>query len=219
MAAPPFRVGIPPHRPDGTLPPYSSDDSQHQVETAAPYGVALLDIVERLVISEARARLFLRYLAFCEALREQGLVQGLQWIGGSFVELRKTEPNDIDLLTFYRRPRAWTDRETELAAVGRSPHLFDRSQAKAQFDCDARFVELTCPPEFLLNWATRWYVLYAHDRAGQWNGFLQVKLPPPAEIEEARGAVARLFEGLVVPKEAGVCAPPADSLCAPVFKR
>jgi hypothetical protein len=181
--------GIPEHRADGTLPPFVGDQKD-RMKRGAPYHATLEQVLERLVTSPGRARIFSGYLDLSAELHAEGIQGGFQWVGGSFVE-RGPEPNDIDLVTFFERPRAWTSRQIELEAVTRAPHLFTQAAAKQRFSCDAFYVDASCDAARLVRWTTKWYSLYAHGRDGrQWKGFLWLDFPPLDAIERARRKLA-----------------------------
>ena len=67
----------------------------------SPYKASLLHVVRRFGVTRARRRLLRGLLDFRSELNGAGLVQGFQWLDGSFaenVELREgRDPGDIDL--------------------------------------------------------------------------------------------------------------------------
>lgn len=71
-----------------------------------------------------------------------GLVEGFQWIDGSFLEhVESTEgrdPRDIDVVTFFRLP----DGKNQSQIVQSSKHLFEPDQSREMFYVDAYFVSL-----------------------------------------------------------------------------
>jgi hypothetical protein len=116
-------------------------------------------------------------MAFRSALHAVGLVDGFQWIDGSFLEnIEETEerdPHDIDLVTFYYLP----DGVNEEDLVSQAPHLFDPRRTKDDFHVDAYFVRLNTEyPELLVSQAAYWYSVWSHRRNGLWKGFLQIDL-------------------------------------------
>lgn len=167
---------IPPHRPDGTLPPVTLARVQHP-EQMTPFRTSLEELVRRFALSTERHRILQGFLAFRARLHELGIVDGFQWIGGGFLELRPREPGDIDVVTFFRRPAAWTTREEEERVVRAAPEVFTSSGAGARYGCDAFFVALDAPDA--LRWAVYWCGLHSHHmETCAWKGFLEIPLAP-----------------------------------------
>ena len=99
-------VAIPTWTADGVLPPINAS---HPVSPMrSPYVVSLTDYVLRFGDTAERRTILEGFLRYRAALHAAGLVQGFQWLDGSFLEhIELTEgraPNDIDVVTFYRLP-------------------------------------------------------------------------------------------------------------------
>jgi hypothetical protein len=140
-----------------------------------PFRASLDELVRRFALSRERHRILEGFFAFRVRLHELGLVAGFQWIGGGFIELREREPDDIDVVTFFRRPAAWTTREDEERIVRAAPEVFTSKGAAARFRCDAFFVDLGSPDH--VRWAAYWCGLHSHHADTEaWKGFLQVPL-------------------------------------------
>jgi hypothetical protein len=167
---------IPPHRADGTLPPVTAADVQHP-EQMTPFRATLEELVRRFALSRERLRILEGFFAFRARLRAHGLVSGFQWIGGGFLELRAREPEDIDVVTFFRRPGAWATREDDERTARAEPDTFTAAGARARYRCDAFFVDLGSPD--VVRWATYWCGLHSHQAdTDAWKGFLEVSLAP-----------------------------------------
>jgi hypothetical protein len=91
-------VAIPAWTADGVLPPINA--SQPVSPERSPYVVSLTDYVLRFSDTPERRAVLDGYLRYRAALHAAGVVQGFQWIDGSFLEhVEVTEgrtPNDID---------------------------------------------------------------------------------------------------------------------------
>lgn len=160
---------------DGVIPPSNVDNPVSR--DRSPYSVSLIDCILRFGTTESRLIILERFMGFRTALHSVGLVNGFQWIDGSFLEnIEETEgrdPNDIDLVTFYHLPDGVTDKDL----VSRSPHLFDPRMTKRNYCIDAYFVRLDDEdPETMIKEATYWYSIWSHRRDGLWKGFLQIDL-------------------------------------------
>jgi hypothetical protein len=176
---------LPPHREDGTLPIFRHGVLREARDTS-PFRIGLLDLVERFATSKPRVALLHGFFAFRGRLAEHGIVEGFQWIGGSFIERRPHEPADIDVVTFFLRPAHWRTKEDELSAVRGDPSVFDSKMARARYGCDAFFVDMQ-HTEFL-PWLCQWYAVYSHDKAtsGMQKGFVQIPLTLGDETQVAR---------------------------------
>lgn len=99
-------VAIPAWTANGVLPPINV--LQRESVDRSPYAVSLLDYVLRFSSTPERQAIMGQFLRYRAALHSEGLVQGFQWLDGSFMEnVEVTEgraPNDLDVVTFYRLP-------------------------------------------------------------------------------------------------------------------
>ena len=133
------------------------------------------------------------FLGFRDALQATGLVEGFQWINGSFLEnveeVEERNPRDIDVVTFFHLP----DGEDQESLLQASPRLFDQQAMKADYHVDAYFVQLsTTAPESLVAQSTYWNSLWSHRRNGQWKGYLRVDLAP-ADEQAARANIGLML--------------------------
>jgi hypothetical protein len=191
--------GIPPHREDGTLPIFRHGQL-HEPRDTSPFRVSVREFVERFATSPRRVALLRGFFEYRERLVTYGLVSGFQWVGGSFLERRPREPEDIDLVTFFLRPQGWRTRQEELSAVRGEPTLFEPSAARARYGCDAFFVDMQHPD--FMPWFCQWYAVYSHDKVsgGMQKGFLQIPLATRAEDDQdPRALLAERARELGVP--------------------
>lgn len=125
---------------------------------------------------------FLRYRS---ALHGAGLVQGLQWLDGSFLEhvelIEGRPPNDVDVVTFYRLPAG----VSQLQLGAKLGALLEHDSVKAAFRVDGYLVHLGMEAERLIPQSAYWYSIWSHRRNQLWKGFVQVDLTP---IEDAAAA-------------------------------
>lgn len=161
------------------LPPFVGDNPGVRAATS-PYKVTMLDLVKRFATSPDRVALLKGLLSYRRALLDSGIVDGFQWLDGSFVEdverLRKRSPRDIDLVTFASRPAAsfGPDQYQWIEANGQ---LFDREKTKEKFCCDAFFIDLQKRPDLLVDDTRYWFGLFSHQRATSlWKGMIQVPM-------------------------------------------
>ena len=168
-------VGIPNWNSQGVLPPINPVTPTSTERS--PYTVSLTDLVLRFGTSPERQEIFTGFLKFRSILHSTGIVDGFQWVNGSFLEdieiTEKRKPADIDIVTFFYLP----DGETQESLVNASPHLFNPGDTEQNYHVDAYLVQLNADaPEQLVEQAAYWYSMWSHRRNGLWKGYLQIDL-------------------------------------------
>ena len=166
---------IPDWNYDGVLPASEGDDPAAGIRS--PYIVSLVALVERFGNTQRRRGLLRGLLDFRAELHKAGVVQGFQWVNGSFMENVEQNdnrpPNDIDLVTFFHVPQGYTN-ETLAQAF---PYTFNQIILKENFSVDAYFVTLNQnTQEKIINSSRYWHNLWSHTRGGIWKGYLQIDL-------------------------------------------
>lgn len=144
----------------------------------SPYESNLQEFVVHFATSLERVAILRGLLSYRRELRLIGVVDGWQWMDGSFVEnveaLRNRAPADIDLVTFSRVPGDAAEKRRVVLA---NMNLFDRDQTKALYKCDAFFVDLDKKPELLIDDSRYWFGLFSHQRdTSLWKGMIKVPL-------------------------------------------
>jgi hypothetical protein len=183
-------VAIPDWNAQGVIPPINNQ--QPTAVDRSPYTVSLTDVVLRFGLSAERRIVLNGFLRYRAALHTAGLVQGFQWLDGSFLEhvelLESRSPNDIDVVTFYKLPVGKTQQDLQV----QTPDIFPNSRAsqlalKANYHVDAYAVHLGMVSKRLVERGTYWYSMWSHRRNQIWKGYVQVNLAP---IEDADALVA-----------------------------
>jgi hypothetical protein len=166
-------VPVPKWTPQQVLPP---NDASNPVSAArSPYRVNLAEFARIFATSWERCTILKGYLLFRSELHAVGLVDGFQWIDGSFTEnvevLESRAPGDVDVVTFVNDPN-------DLGA-GLAPDLLIHRWVKANRRTDHYWVELHAidPPD-LVSLSAYWYSMWSHRRNSLWKGFLEVDLGP-----------------------------------------
>lgn len=175
---------------DGVIPPFIGPHGPGGLaQDMTPYVASALEVVHSLGGSDRRRAILTGWLGYRAQLRASGITSGFQWLDGSFVEQK--EPNDMDVVTFFRRPaHAQSDTEIGLWAGARR-HLFDRVGIKTNFLLDAFLVDLGGDAESIVNVSRYWLGLFSHRRVdGLWKGMLQVRLEDAADDAAALAALA-----------------------------
>lgn len=178
---------IPDSDHSGLLPPFVGSPTSG--EQRSPYPVGLTDVVLRFGDTSARRKLLTGFLDYRAALHAAGVWDGFQWINGSFVEDTmqhyRREPNDIDVVTFFRCP----SEQTQDLLVQANPSLFDPRDNRSQYCVDAYTVVLEIDDlPYLMRRTAYWNSLWSHDRRHRWKGYLEVDLTD-SEDATARAAL------------------------------
>ncbi|KJK22076.1 hypothetical protein UB46_23440 [Burkholderiaceae bacterium 16] len=174
---------IPDFNASGVLPPYVGETPGGSSADMSPYDVSLLQVVQRFATTQVRRKILRGLLDYREALRNIGLTDGFQWLDGSFVEDIESSalaraPNDIDIVTFFRRPDQAKSPADWSAFVRLNTNLFqDRNAVKEQYSCDAFLVDLDIRPDLIVDHTRYWLGLFSHQRtSGMWKGMVRVSL-------------------------------------------
>lgn len=171
---------IPRFGPSGALPPYVGH-SPTDPRGVSPYLTSMSEIAGTLAMTPERARLCKGLLEYRENLRNLGVIQGFQWIDGSFCEdvegMRGRPPGDIDLVTLLVRPPTYQDTAAWNALVLSNLHVFKSDQAKARYRCEGFFIDLNAQGANIISQITYWFGLFSHQKVTSlWKGILQVDL-------------------------------------------
>jgi len=131
-----------------------------------------------------------KYLDFRARLNAEGLINGFQWLDGSFLEdvetIKKRPPGDLDLVTVY-----WgysSSFSKDLAT--RFPEFASHIQSKAAYKLDHFPFDAGYSPDLTLELTRYWILLFSHSRMGVWKGMLKINLNTPAEDDAARLVLA-----------------------------
>jgi hypothetical protein len=177
-------VSIPAWNDQCVLPPIN--DRQPTSVHRSPYLVSLADIISHFGVSKARLDVLHGFLRYRALLHQAGLIEGFQWLDGSFLEhiekLESRPPNDIDVVTFFHLP----DGRSQQDIARGFPDLFPSGREqmetlKAQYHVDAYVVHLNSRGDLLVERAAYWYSVWSHKRNYTWKGYVQVDLDPSAD--------------------------------------
>ena len=112
-------------------------------------------------------------------MTEADLVDGFQWIDGSFLErieqIEDRDPHDIDVTTFFHLPNG----QTQESLLTHAPWLANHRDTQDLYGVHAYYVQLDVEKsESIIEQATYWYSLWSHRRDGRWKGYVQIDLSP-----------------------------------------
>lgn len=180
----------------GVLPPYIGPNGPRGAASdMSPYQATVLEVVARFSSTAERRAILRDWLQHRREMRAHGVVQGFQWIDGSFVEDKI--PADIDVITYFRRPIAHRSDAAIGALFVNEGDVFRRALIKARLKVDAMFVDLDAPPESVVA-GTRYYgSLFSHRRGDDlWKGMVSVSMDATDE-----GAAIALLDALDGPAD------------------
>lgn len=184
---------LPDWNSQGFLPAILPGEEGHSFERS-PYSIDLMQLVERFGTSINRLMILKGFLEYRQSLHSLGLVEGMQWLDGSFVEnievLEGRPPNDIDVVTFAYIP----DGETQASLYAKNQTIFNQAQNKQNYKVDGYYLFLGRPvtPSYIKE-VTYWYSMWSHTRNDQWKGFVQLDLNA-AEDAEALALISSRLE-------------------------
>ncbi len=173
---------IPSLTASGILPPFLSSSGVTESSGMAPYKASITELADKFGHNLERKLILDGLLKYRELLRSEGIVNGFQWIDGSYVEdcenIRAHSPNDVDVVTFAERPTSLTDDIIWNDFVkNKWALLFDRTSVKEQYKCDAYYVDLNMPPINIVSRSRYWFGLFSHQRVTYlWKGLLEIPL-------------------------------------------
>jgi len=173
---------LPPVGPDPTSPDYRS-----------PYRVSVVDFVMRFGSTPARRNIVSGFLSFRAALASAGLVNGFQWIDGSFLEhievTEKRAPRDIDVVTFFHLP----EDQNQKTLLTQAPLISKPHDTRVQYSVHAYYVPLNADEvTTVIAQATYWNNLWSHRRDGRWKGYVQIDLSPADDATARANLHARM---------------------------
>lgn len=182
------------------LPPFVDDDAVgQQGRPRSPYRATMSEFVQRFASTPERAALLRNFKSYRDAIRDIGIIRGIQWIDGSFVEaceaLKSRAPDDIDVVSAFHRPENQVERAAwqEFFQTHR-PTLFDRQYCKNTYSCDAYYVDLDIPSQLIVEQTAYWFGVFSHQRVTfQWKGLVQLNLQ--CDDDEAMELLAEIEAG------------------------
>lgn len=170
---------IPELNQSGVLPPFIPERGPSDPAGMAPYRTTISEFVLRYAKSAERIAILKGLLEYRGKLRALGIVNGFQWVDGSFVEdieqNKGRPPNDVDIVTFASRPTKGDDNWREM--VYQNSEIFIPSLSKEKYICDAYFVDLDTLPIHIVNSTKYWFGLFSHQRDSYlWKGMIEISI-------------------------------------------
>lgn len=170
------QLRLPEWNSQGFLPAVLPGEQGHSLNRS-PYAISCVELVRRFGSSVERLSILQGFLNYRKRLHGIGLVQGVQWLNGSFVEnievLENRAPNDIDVVTFASMPHG----ETQKSLIAHNKEIFLPAQTKDAYKVDGYCIFLDGQAsQVFIKQIAYWYSMWSHTRSKQWKGFLQLEL-------------------------------------------
>lgn len=165
------------------LPPHLGNPTA--LDQISPYKCTTLDLCKTFAISADRIEILKGFLRFREQLTKLGLVNGFQWLDGSFLEDVETRenrpPNDLDMVTVY-----WGyNLAFQQQLIVDFPDFVDVRLSKSNYKLDHYPFDAQHSPINTVEYTRYWIQLFSHNRDAVWKGMLHVELNTPNEDQEA----------------------------------
>ena len=170
---------IPAFNHNHVLPPHLGNPTSP--EALSPYKVSIIDFSKKFSTSNKRIQLLKGFIAFRQKMNFYKIINGFQWINGSFTEniemSEKRDPKDIDVVTFYSQ----LSFETFGNIINNFQEFLNPILSKNNFSTDHYSVDYAYSPETTIFHTKYWVQLFTHNRNNVWKGIIQLPLNTPDE--------------------------------------
>lgn len=161
------------------LPPHlgSPTNNNH----LSPYLATTVELVQRFGTSSERIQILNGLLNFRVELQQYGLINGFQWLDGSFLEdieiQENRPPRDLDLVTMF-----WGyDLTFQHGLVQQIPEFANSNLSKKNYMLDHYGVDAGLDPSITIELTRYWVQLFSHNRNKVWKGMIKIALNTPNE--------------------------------------
>lgn len=168
----------------GVVPPIHPSEPGHSLNRS-PYKTDIYTFCQRFGGTPERRAILIGLLDLRRELQGLGIIEGFQWLDGSFVEdveiLRMRPPKDIDVVTFY----PFGDAQMQIDRTQRAPALFNHVMVKNTYRVDHYMVPTDGDVDRNYHSVAYWYSMWSRQRdTDRWKGFCSV--PIQSSDEQAR---------------------------------
>ncbi|RLK03090.1 DUF6932 family protein [Tenacibaculum discolor] len=165
---------IPDFDHNNVIPPHIGNPTLQ--EHLSPYNCSTLELCQSLGRTKERVLILKGLLEFRQKMTNLGIIEGFQWIDGSFTEnIEKSErrhPNDLDIVTFFKGLKGDKIKEIKTNFV----EFIDPNMAKSNYNLDHYLVDYSFDPDVTVEMTRYWIQLFSHNRLGVWKGILRLEL-------------------------------------------
>lgn len=167
----------------------------------SPHECTIIEFCKHFATTPLRIELLKNLVRFRLSLQQHGLVNAVQWIGGSFVEKIEelgdaTRPKDIDLVTLYYG----YDDPFIANLVSNFPDFSNPHMAKQNFNLDHYPINFNLintangqvNMEFITKRISYFLQLFSHTRSGVWKGMINIHLNTHNDDLDAKQFLAKV---------------------------
>lgn len=170
---------------NNVLPPHLSNPTVRA--DLSPYISDTLEFSKRFATSKERVDILKKYLLFRSRINQVGLIDGFQWLDGSFTQnIEKSEsrpPKDLDLITFY----AGLTQKMINDILKNFEEFINSRLSKSVYKLDHFGIDygMNSNRESIIENTRYWLQLFTHTRLSVWKGMVRIELNTPLIDEEA----------------------------------
>jgi len=180
---------IPDFNHNNVIPPFVSNPTNRN--DLSPYLCNILEFCTKFATSKERIEILEGYIAFREKMNNFGIIDGFQWLDGSFTEnIESSEsrpPKDLDLITFYKMFIPIDERNRIFNNILTNFNEFlDPKISKTVYKLDHYGIDYGYSPDATIEQARYWIQLFSHNRLNIWKGMLRIELNTPDIDQQAK---------------------------------
>lgn len=183
---------IPDFDHNNVTPPHIGDPSERS--QLSPYLSDSLEFVKRFATSHERVSILSGLLKFRKRMNELGIIEGFQWLDGSFTEnveiTAGRPPRDLDIVTFYNMSILTKEQVDDIN--DNFIDFYDFEESKINYGLDHYPVNYFCHPLLTIDSTRYWLQLFSHNRLGIWKGIIKIELNTPEIDKEASEFLSNL---------------------------
>ena len=165
---------IPKFDHNNVIPPHLGNPTKK--EDLSPYQCTTLELCQTFGTTKERVHILKGLIEFRERMTVFGIIQGFQWLDGSFTEnieeSEKRAPNDLDLVTFFGGLSIDNQKHIKVNFL----EFTNATVAKGSYKLDHYPVDYSYSPDVTVELTRYWIQLFTHNRLGVWKGILRLEL-------------------------------------------
>ncbi|HBD26831.1 hypothetical protein [Flavobacterium sp.] len=173
-------------------PPHIGDPTDKS--QLSPYLSNSFEFTKHFATSPERVEILKGLLKFRKKLNDVGIIEGFQWLDGSFTEnieiVERRSPRDLDIVTLFN-PKKLTPEQVK-NIEDNFVEFFDFQTSKTNYKLDHYPFNYAMDPLFTVDYTRYWIQLFSHNRLGVWKGIIRLELNTPDLDNEASEYLSNL---------------------------
>lgn len=165
---------IPNFNHNNVIPPHKGNPTQ--LSDVSPYECDINEFCTHFSTSSERIEILKGFVQFRIKMTQNGIINGYQWIDGSFSEnievSENRPPKDIDVVSFIKGIAV--NRFDEINS--QFPEFSSPDKSKLAYKVDHYTVPYDHRPDLTVEYTRYWCQLFSHNRNGVWKGMLKIPL-------------------------------------------